>query len=75
MPKYKKLDISDHCRERMRERNISEAIVHDVLSDPTSEIPAKRKGRRRFCKKVNGNLYNVVIREMNHENAIVITAY
>lgn len=76
MPKYKRIIFSDHCEERQSQRGITKQQKLRVLKDPTNELPAKRAGRRKFWKKVDGTKLVVLVKEdKNAEKAIVITSY
>lgn len=64
-----------HARRRLAERNISEAEVEAVISNPSIELPPKRKGRIDVMGRVNGRLIRVVYRVLENGDPHVITAY
>jgi hypothetical protein len=78
VPKYKRVIFSGHYFDRKLKKRpyLTKTLVKSVLDDPTNEVPAKQKGRRKFWKKIDNEKYTVVVRETkNGEIAFVITAY
>jgi hypothetical protein len=76
VPKYEKLIFAGHCRIRQQEREVTDQQVMKVIQDPTNEVPAKRKGRRKFWQLIDGSKLVVILKEVkNGKEAIIITTY
>jgi hypothetical protein len=68
--------LSGHCRIRQHERDITFQQILKVIQGPTNELPASRKQRRKFWKKIDGSTMVVVLKEVkNGKEAIIITVY
>ena len=79
MPKYDKVFFSQHYFENKKKKRpyLSKEKVLKVLADPTNELPANKKGRKKFRKKINGSKYYTVILKESKDGkaAYIITAH
>jgi len=76
LPKYEKILFAGHCKIRQHERDVTNQQISKVLKDPTNEVPASRKGRRKFWQKIDGSKLIVILKEVkNGKEAIIITTY
>lgn len=75
MPNYREITFSPHAKDRQKTRGISNNQVLDTISKPGGELPQKRNGRRKFYKMIDGSKLLVIIKELKHEKAIIITTY
>lgn len=76
MPRYESITLSPHCRERLRDRDISKQQILRVIASPEIEMPTKRSRRRKISRAIDGTPPVVVIKEVsNGKKAIIVTAY
>jgi hypothetical protein len=76
VPKYEKIIFAGHCKIRQQERKVTDQQVMKAIQDPTNEVPANRKGRRKFWQLIDGSKLVVILKEVkNGKEAIIITTY
>ena len=70
----KKIIFSEHARERLKERHITELEVRQALDDPHITAPTRRKRRKRAMKTLNDRTLDIIYEERPNYYHIVTCA-
>lgn len=72
-----KIELSDHLKEQLRERDLDEALVRDVLANPSEVVDGYhgRKVAHRLFEDADGRRLMRVVYAVEGDTLIVITAY
>lgn len=67
------VEFTDHARRKIKQRNLKEVWIREVLEKPDSTKPSY--GNRKIAYRKIGKLYLAVIFIEEGQNLVVITAH
>jgi hypothetical protein len=58
-----KIVLSEHAKERIKERNISLSEVREVIENPEIKAPTRHRRRKRAMRKIGHRTLDIIYEE------------
>jgi len=64
--------LSEHAKERIKERNISLSEIHEVIENPEIKAPTRHRRRKRAMRTIDHRTLDIIYEEKS-DYVFVIT--